>query len=121
MQERLSVLTTEKKEKPGGGGMEIMTLLQVRGAPCASCLVRALPTSACPAALLGLQLAHASSLTLGPWCAAQKGGRQRGTWDGKKADGDFYKMIVSGPAPDPVPMHACRIAPSLPLWALASM
>ncbi|GAQ88870.1 Afadin/alpha-actinin-binding protein [Klebsormidium nitens] len=51
LQERLSVLMAEKKEKLGGGGMEIMTLLQ-------------------------------------------KGGRQRGTWDGKKADGDFYKMIV---------------------------
>jgi hypothetical protein len=25
----------------------------------------------------------------------QKEGRQRGTWNNKKADGDFYKMIVS--------------------------
>lgn len=24
----------------------------------------------------------------------QKEGRQRGTWNTKKADGDFYKMIV---------------------------
>lgn len=31
----------------------------------------------------------------------QKEGRQRGTWNSKKADGDFYKMIVSPPS------HCC--------------
>jgi hypothetical protein len=31
----------------------------------------------------------------------QKEGRQRGTWNSKKADGDFYKMIVRRPS------HCC--------------
>lgn len=48
----------------------------------------------------------------------QKEGRQRGTWDGKKADGDFYKMIVSvHPLSSPRPAAARR--PGLPAVLLA--
>ena len=60
-----------EKKKESRSGMEIMNLLQVLGITCSSDKI------------FNLKYFH-----------LQKEGRQRGTWNGKKADSDFSKMIV---------------------------
>ncbi|PON79569.1 Afadin/alpha-actinin-binding [Trema orientale] len=73
LQERLNQVLMEKK-KESRSGMEIMNLLQVWG-------------SVPPGDLTGNMLEYS--------CLSKiKEGRQRGTWNGKKADNDFYKKIV---------------------------
>jgi len=78
LQERLNQVLMEKK-KESRSGMEIMNLLQVRA-------VHLFWT------LLGR---YSVSWWFGFYnVCKQKEGRQRGTWNGKKADNDFYKKIV---------------------------
>ncbi|PON75936.1 Afadin/alpha-actinin-binding [Parasponia andersonii] len=73
LQERLNQVLMEKK-KESRSGMEIMNLLQVWG-------------SVPHGDLTGNMLEYSCLPKI-------KEGRQRGTWNGKKADNDFYKKIV---------------------------
>lgn len=75
MQERLNQVVKEKK-KESRSGMEIMNLLQVMG--CYSTIL----------------FENKVSFLIVFIYFEQKEGRQRGTWNGKKADNDFYKKIV---------------------------
>ncbi|KAK6248067.1 hypothetical protein QUC31_019632 [Theobroma cacao] len=78
LQERLNQVLMEKK-KESRSGMEIMNLLQV--------LIALVPI-----ALLRECKFYAANGVYDT--CKQKEGRQRGTWNGKKADNDFYKKIV---------------------------
>lgn len=65
-----------EKKKESRSGMEIMNLLQV----CHTRLV-----------VVASFFSHCEFISLS---CVQKEGRQRGTWNGKKTDNDFYKKIV---------------------------
>ena len=80
LQERLNQVLMEKK-KESRSGMEIMNLLQV--SVCQLLVLRFLNFFGWKHFIIGLCA----------WCK-QKEGRQRGTWNGKKTDNDFYKKIV---------------------------
>ena len=68
-----------EKKKESRSGMEIMNLLQV--------LIAVVPV-----VLLSESKFNAANRFY--FTCKQKEGRQRGTWNGKKADNDFYKKIV---------------------------